>query len=189
MCEYIYLSLYTYTVRPKTFSDLIHPTRKIEFEACKYLKTLSDSEISKKNGRIIRPRGIFSKHCGLIHLAGLRVLKHLKNNYLFFHFVPSLSLFILSSFSSSLLSLFHLLSLLHLVCSLVLFLLSFSLPSALPLSFILSLVLSRLSSFIFSCLVSSLLFHLLLSRLSSFIFSCLVSLSLSLFLSLSADTH
>ena len=37
------------------FSELIPPDRKIEFESCKR----SDSELSKKNGGIIRPKGIF----------------------------------------------------------------------------------------------------------------------------------
>ena len=45
-----------------------------------YGKKRSDSELSKKNGGIIRPKEIFSKHFGLIHLAGLRVLKHFGKN-------------------------------------------------------------------------------------------------------------
>ena len=48
------------TVRPKKFSDLIPPARKIEFESSKKkIKTRSDSELSKKNGGIIRPKGFF----------------------------------------------------------------------------------------------------------------------------------
>ena len=49
------------------------------------------------------------KHFGLIHLAGLRVVKHFGNdNHLFFHLVSSLSLFIFSFICS--------LSLLHRMC-------------------------------------------------------------------------
>ena len=81
------------TVRAENFSELIPATRKIEFESCKYLKKPSDSELSKKNGGIIRPRRIFSKHFGLIHLAGLRVLKHFSKKYV----LSSLSSFSLSS--------------------------------------------------------------------------------------------
>ena len=63
---------------PGTFSELILPARKSEFESCKMIEKLSDSELSKK------------------HLAGLRVL------YLsIFSFILSLplssSLFSLSS--------------------------------------------------------------------------------------------
>ena len=47
------------TVRARKRSlNFILPTRKIEFELCIYLKTRSDSELSKKNGGIIRPKGI-----------------------------------------------------------------------------------------------------------------------------------
>ena len=37
--------------------------RKIEFESCKELKKRSDSELSKKNGGLIRPKGIFFETC------------------------------------------------------------------------------------------------------------------------------
>ena len=108
----------------------------------------------------------FSKHFGLIHLAGLRVLKHF-----FFLKKSSLSLFI-SPFILSLLF--------RPVSSLVLLILS-------------SCLLSSLLS-IFSCLVSSSLFFscLLFSFLVLSLFLCLslslsVSLCLSLFLSVSVS--
>ena len=121
-------------------------------------------------------RGLFfSKHVGLIHLAGLRVLKHFpEKNFFHLYLIIFLLMFsllfhLLSSF------LFHRLSLLHLVSSLVLLLLSsclLSIFSSLPFS-----LFHLLSSLPLSSLVSSLLFHLLLP-------SCLVSSSpvLSLFL-------
>ena len=115
-------------------------------------------------------RDFFSKHFGLIHLAGLRVLKHFFEKI---HLVSSLSLslhylvHLLSSFSSSLFYLlFHLVSLLDLVFSLFLCLSS--------------------SSCLFSCLASSLFLSWLVSCLASSLFlSWLVSLSLSLSLVLS----
>ena len=151
-----------FTVPPENISELIPRARKIEFELCKYLKTRSDSELSKKNGGIIRPKGIFSKHFWLIHLAGLRVLKHKKN--LFFHLYlfsfslsSSLFFFILSLLSSFIFSCLFSSLLFHLLVS--------------------SLFLSRSSLFLsslFSLLASSSLF------LSCLLFSCLVlSLSVS----------
>ena len=191
----------TLTVRFLTHSELIPRARKIEFESCKKMKKKKkrpDSELSKKNGGINRPTGIFSKHFRLIQLAGLRVLKHFfeKNftsislHFVFhfpFHFPFSFLFHLFSSFSSCLTSLLSCLS-------------SFS--SCLIFSLLLScffslLVLSLLSSFIFTCLFSPLSSSLVFSRLSSFIFlfllfsclhlcflvlSCLV---LSLFLCLS----
>ena len=140
----------------------------------------------RKNGGIIRPKGIFSKHFGIIHLADLGVLKHFskKKLYLSSSFLFSLSLssssclfsclassLFLSSLCSSLV--FHLLSSLlfsSLLLSFIFSLLSslFSLLSSLLFS---SLLLSRLSSFIFSCLL--VLFHLLLSSLVLSLFRCL----------------
>ena len=99
----------------------------------------------------------FLKHFGLIHLAGLRVLKQFLRKM--FHLFSSWSLCIFSFIFPLIFSLlfhlvfsflFHLLSLLHLVSSLVLLLLSSSLLSSLLLSFIFSL----LSSLLLSCLVS-----------------------------------
>ena len=135
----------------------------------------------RKNGGIIRPTGIFFQNIfGLIHLAGLRVLKHFfEKNHLFLLF-SSLHFLFHSPFHL----LFHPVFLLHLVLLLL---------SSCPLSSLLS---------IFSSLVFNLLFHLHLSLLSSFIFlfllfhclvfsflvlSCLVSLSLSLSLFLSVS--
>ena len=114
----------------------------------------------RKNGGIIRPRGIFSKHFRLIHLAGLRVLKHFPQKK------SPLSLFIFPIFSL----------LFHLVSSLVLLILPSSsclfscLASSLSSS---SCPLSSLLS-IFSSLVFNLLFHLHVSLLSSFISSFLL---------------
>ena len=47
---------------PLTPSELILPARKIEFESCQHLETRSDSELSQKNGGIIRPKGIFFRN-------------------------------------------------------------------------------------------------------------------------------
>ena len=91
-----------------TFSEIILPTQKIEFESCKYLEKRSDSELLQKNGGILRPKSFFfSKHFGLIHLAGLRVLKHFlkKNIFFLFSFISIFLYFpihLLSSFSSCL---------------------------------------------------------------------------------------
>ena len=64
-------------MRAENNSELIPQARKIEFESCKQLKTRSDSELSKKKWRNnSSERDFFSKHFGLIQLAGLRVLKH-----------------------------------------------------------------------------------------------------------------
>ena len=108
-----------------------------------------DSELSKKNGGIIRPKGIFSKYFGPIHLAGLRGLKHF-----FFHFFLNPLFFHLSLCSSCLFS--------CLACSLFL--------SSLFSSLLFSSLLSPLSSFLaflsclfFSCLVLSLSLSLSLS--------------------------
>ena len=104
-------------------------------------------------------RDFFSKHVGLIHLAGLRVLKHF---FGFVHLFIISPLFHLSSCSSLLFSsllLSFLVSPLHLVSSHVVLLLS-----SCPLSSLLST---------FSSLVFNLLFHLHVSLLLSFIFSFL----------------
>ena len=114
------------------------------------MKTRSDSELSKKNGGIIRPMEIlffFSKHFGLIHLAGLRVPKHFSKKKIIFPSSLSSSCFLFCLASSLFLS---------------------SLFSSLDLLF------SCLVSPHSSSRVSSLLFHLLLSLLSSFFFSCLL---------------
>ena len=185
---------------PLIISELIPWARKIEFESCKYLKTRSDSELSKKNGRIIRPKGIFFETFWANSSGGFGGSQTFFRKKSVFHLVSSLSLFtfsvifsllfhpvssflvhLLSSCSSCLFScLAHSLFLSYLFSSFDLLLSSclVSPPSS-------SLVLSRLSSFIFSCLVSSLLLHLLLSSClvpSSLVLFCLV---LSLFLSLS----
>ena len=154
------------TVRPKKFSDSIHPARKIEFESCKLLKTRSDSELSKKKGGIMRPKGIFFRNIfGLIHLADLRVLKHFWGKSFFLSSsLSSLSLFIFSFIFPFIFCL-----LFHLVSSLVLLLLFSSLDLH------------------FFCLLSS-LFIFSLFFILSLLFSCLsfsVSLSLSLSVSVS----
>ena len=143
------------------------------------MKKRPDSELLQKNGGIIRPTVFFfSKHFGLIHLAGLRVLKH------FFLKKSSFPSFLFSSFSLSfsLSSSLHLVSLLHLSsCPLSSLL---SIFSSLVFNLLFHLHVSLLSSFISSFL----LFHLLVSSLDLsrlfFFLSCLVSLSLSLSLSL-----
>ena len=147
------------------------------------MKTRSDSELSKKNGGIIRPKGIFvSKHFGLIHLAGLGVLKHFfkkKKVHLYFIF----SCHLRSSFSSHLLSfifsLFSYLSLPHLsASSLSLYSLLLSCVSSSLLCIpVLSFLVSPLSSSL--AFLSSLLSCLVLS--SFFSSSCLVSLSVPVF--------
>ena len=94
-----------------------------------------------ENGGIIRPEGIFSKHFGLIHLAGLRVLKHFfgkKTTSISLHFPFHL----LSSFSSCFFS--------CLAHSLFFFVLSLLLSC----SFSLLVFSLLLSSLFFSCLVS-----------------------------------
>ena len=135
------------------------------------MKTRSDSELSKKKWRNNSSDGdFFSKHFGLIHLAGLRVLKHfLEKKITFsFHFLCHLSLLLhpVSSF------LFHLLS-------------SFSSCLFSSLALLSSCLLSSLLSLLFSCLESSLVF-LSPSSLSCLVLSCTVfsCLVLSLFLCL-----
>ena len=154
------------------------------------MKKRSDSELSKEKWRNNSSDGdLFSKHFGLIHLAGWRVLKH---------FLGFVHLFIISplfQLSSSLL--FHLLvsplTCLFTCLASSLFLSSLFSSLDLLLSFLVSpltclftclassLFFSRLSSFIFSFLLfDCLVFSFLV--LSSLFFSCLV---LSLFLCLS----
>ena len=141
------------------------------------MKKRPDSALLQKKWRNnSSERNFFSKHFGLIHLAGLKVLKHFwKKNHLYlssfppfifsllFHPVSTLVLLILSSFSSCFFScLAHFLFLSSLFSSFDLLL------SCLVFSFLL------LSSLFFSCLVSLSL-------------SLSVSLSLSLFLSVSVS--
>ena len=98
-------------MRAETHSELIHRARKIEFESCKKLEKRSDSEISKKNGGIMRRKEFFffSKHLSNIfqkksfstsfHLY----LSSLSLDPLIFSFVFSLLIHLLSSllFSST----------------------------------------------------------------------------------------
>ena len=135
--------------------------------------------------QFVRKIFFFFETFWLIHLAGLRVLKHFSPKKNFFSFI-FISLHFLFHFP------FHILS----FSSCLFFSLSSSLSSSSCLFFSLSsslfsllfssLVFLLLSS-LFSSLVSSLLFPLLLSSClvwSSLVFSGLLSLSLSLSLSL-----
>ena len=141
-------------------------------------------------------RDFFSKHFGLIHLAGLRVLKHFffEKKITSFHLSLSLSLFILSLLLSCFFSLL-VFSLLFssLLSSLIFSCLVFHLLSSLCIlnsSFIFCPVSSSscgLFFHLFTCLASSLVFSRLSSHMSlhmSCFFSCLFS-SLSLSLSVS----
>ena len=144
------------SVRPKDISELILPARKIEFESCKKLKTRSDSELSKKNGGIIHPKGIFSRNIlgyFIWRIWGFSNIFQKKSVFTSFHL--SLSSFLsrlLSSFSSCLF---------------------FSLSSSLAL-----LSCLVLSSLLFSCLSSA-----VFSSLSVPVFFLCLSLSLSLSIS------
>ena len=79
---------------------------KIEFESCKQLgeEKRSDSDRSKKNGGIFRPKRIFSKHFEPIHSGGFGGSSNIFFRKKCFHLFSSRSLFILpfiflSSFS------------------------------------------------------------------------------------------
>ena len=107
--------------------------------ACKQLKTRSDHELSKENGGIIRPRGIFSKHFLSLSLSLFRLLSSLF--HLLSSLVFSLPVHLLSSLVLSLLFHLHLSCLVfsclfHLLLSCLVFscLCSLSLSLSLPLS-------------------------------------------------------
>ena len=161
------------------------------------MKTRSDSELSKKNGGIIRPKGFFFFETFWANSSGgLEGPETFVGKNLLFHLFSSSSLFIFS-FIFPLIScilfhlvssfLFHLLSLLHLVSYLSLLLLSSCLLTSL-LSIFSSLVFNLLSSLLFSSLVSPLSSSL--AFLSCLVFSCLsFSVSLSLSVSLCLCLH
>ena len=141
---------------------------------------LSDSELSKKNGGIIRPKGIFFFETFWANSSGgfegsETFFAKKKSSFLsslcLFHFLFHFPFHILSSFSSCLFSC---------LSSSLFSLLFFSFVFHLLSSLFSSLVLSRLSSFIFPCLL--VLCRLLLSSPVLSLFLCL---SLSPCLSLS----
>ena len=166
------------TVHQKTFSDFILPTRKIEFESCKKLKTRSDSELSKKIWRNDSSEETFwaNSNGGFEGPQTFSGKKHL-----FFHLVSSLSL----HFLFHLLSCFSLFSLLLSCFFSLFFILSLLLSCFFSLFFILSLLLPSclvsLSLSLFLCLSLSLSFSV--SLLSVSLCFC-QSLSLSVFLCL-----
>ena len=143
------------TVRAENISKFILPARKIEFESCKEMKKRSDSKLSKKNGGIIRPKGIVFETFWANSPGGFEGSQtFFKKNILHLH----LSSFSLSSSLSS--SLF------------------FSLSSSL---FFFSFIFDLLYHFLFHFLFH--LFSSLSFSLSSVLLSCLFALLSSLLLS------